>query len=103
MSKRKNNLFTHSYFRMRLSDAGIKSSVLVKDFAPNDERYWAISVFEKEKVFCICHRKDGDSWFVFYDGHLFPYPTIVKTQSMNVILNILFSRLNALTNPIPKE
>lgn len=87
-----NNLYTLGYFRKRLLADGFTSKILINDFSDVDGRYWTISIDSELKIFCTCFKEDGDLSFEFWDGgNRIPGKFVVKTKSMNVIINHLNS------------
>jgi hypothetical protein len=90
-----NNLYTLSYFRQRLHNAGISSKILTNKFDEADKRYWMISIFEKEKVICTCFKTDDDFYFEFSDGkNKLKQNYILRTLSMNVVIKFIFELLD---------
>lgn len=98
--KKRNNLYTLSYFRKRLKDAGIYAKILVENYDENDRRYWTISISEELNIICTCFKylDEDDSQIVnfhFNDGgQRFTYEKIIQTESMNVIIEILSKVIN---------
>lgn len=82
----KNKLYTLSYFRKRLKDAGISSVRLINKFSDDDERYWAILVDPgRRNVIAICYKSDSLNFhFRIITPTLSNF--IISTKSMNVIV-----------------
>lgn len=98
MSKR-NNLFTLSYFRKRLKDAGISSKVLIDNYDENDKRYWTVSIDKTKRIMCTCFRyeEEGNQTirFMFSDGKQnLPIDKSYQTESMIIILEMLKRVIN---------
>jgi hypothetical protein len=97
--KNKNKLYTLSYFRKRLRDAGITSKVLIESFSEDDKRYWTISVDSKRRVLCTCFKftenDETNFYFHFADGNQrLPIDKTIKTESMMVIIDSLKKIIN---------
>lgn len=98
--KKRNNLYTLSYFRKRLKDANIHARVIVDNYSETDKRYWTICISEELNIMCTCfkyldeddnqvvkfHLSDGNQRLVL-DKH-------IQTESMNVIIEILSKVIN---------
>jgi hypothetical protein len=85
-----NKLYTLSYFRKRLHEAGFSSHIIFDIFAASDTRYWMISIGDIAKIICICYKKDEEFHFELSDGKNYIKNNLnIHTQSMNVILDIL--------------
>ena len=86
-----NKLYTLSYFRKRLFNAGYSSKILIDSF--DDSRYWMISIGEVAKIICVCYKNQdssGNSSFELFDGkNRIKQSIIINTQSMNVIVEFL--------------
>lgn len=86
-----NKLYTLSYFRKRLFNAGYSSKILIANF--DDSRYWMVSIGDVAKIICICYKNQdvsGNSSFEFFDGkNRIKQNVLINTQSMNVILEFL--------------
>ena len=97
--KKRNNLYTLSYFRKRLKDAGILSKVLIENFNEDDRRYWSICISELN-IICTCFKYLDEDHnqivrFHFNDGNQkFTYDKNIQTESMNVIIEILLKAIN---------
>lgn len=90
----KNKLYTLSYFRKRLHSASIDSKVLVRTYTSfGDSRYWTITLFPKtHNIFCTCYKNESDVWFELWDGgNRLKNETIIKTKSMNIIIDSIYS------------
>jgi len=86
-----NNLYTLSYFRKRLLEAGITSKILIKDYPDADPRYWTVSIFGDKHIMCTCIKERNDIKFEFWDyGVHIGNNRVIKTKSMNVIISSLF-------------
>jgi hypothetical protein len=97
--KNKNKLYTLSYFRKRLRDAGITSKVLIDSYTEGDKRYWTISIDPENRILCTCFKYTEDNILKFYfnlsDGNQnLPIDKTIKTESMNVIIEILKKIIN---------
>ena len=98
--KKRNNLYTLSYFRKRLKDGGISSDILVENFPENDKRYWSICISEELSIICTCfnyldEENDQIVRFHFTDGNQrFLMDKNIQTESMNVIIEMLLKVIN---------
>ncbi len=98
--KKRNNLYTLSYFRKRLKDAGIYAKILVENYGENDKRYWTISISEELNIICTCFKFIDESenqivkFYISDGGQRFTYEKIIQTESMNVIIEILSKVIN---------
>jgi hypothetical protein len=87
--KKINNIHTLSYFKKRLKDSGYVVWDIMNSFSLEDPRKW--SVF----VTCVVNRNGlGDlPEFEINDGGMrFQRNLIIKTKSMEVIMNMLNSK-----------
>lgn len=90
-----NKLFTLSYFRKRLREVGIESTILVNNYTDLDKRYWTICIDDKYKIFCTCLKYiDSDGTpkceFRFTDcNQYFKMDMIRVTSSMEDIISML--------------
>jgi len=86
----KNKLYTLSYFKKRLIDAGYHVKVLIPKFLKKgDDRKWLISIMSEHKhypIFCLCIKKEDEYRYLITDNNLFMDREIM-TSSMNVIIN----------------
>ena len=91
-----NHLYTRGYFRKRLLEAGITSKILLGNYREGDSRYWTLSLFGDDNIFCTCHKNDKDEYyFEFWDGwQKIKNTHIIRTESMNVIISQLFAWAN---------
>lgn len=95
----RNKLYTLSYFRKRLRDAGITSKVLVNSYKEGDRRYWTISIDPEKRIWCTCFKYIEDGVikykFKFSDGnqHL-PLDRTLSTESMPIIIKALQNIIN---------
>jgi hypothetical protein len=93
--KRRNNLYTLSYFRKRLKEAGIFAKILMNEYGEDDKRYWSIAIGEKHIITCTCFKyedEDGEQVvnFRFSDGNQrLIIDKNIQTQSMKVIIEML--------------
>ena len=98
--KKRNNLYTLSYFRKRLKDAGINAKILIENYSEQDIRYWTICISEELNIICTCFKylDEDDNQIVkfhFSDGNqLFVFDKTIQTESMNVIIEILSKVIN---------
>ena len=98
--KKRNNLYTLSYFRKRLKDGGISSNILIENFPENDKRYWSICISEEFNIICTCFKyldEDNDKIirFHFTDGNQrFLMAKNIQTERMNVIIEMLLKVIN---------
>lgn len=83
-----NKLYTLSYFRKRLFNAGYSSKILIDRF--DDSRYWMISIGDVAKIICVCYKDGENYYFELFDGkNKIKQNMIIHTQSMNVITEAL--------------
>lgn len=100
MKKRRNKLYTLSYFRKRLKEAGIYANILFENYDPLDKRYWTINITEELNIFCTCFKyldQDGMQIvrFHFTDGNQrLGLDKNIQTESMNVIIEMLEKIIN---------
>jgi len=83
----KNKLYTLSYFRKRLKEAGITSIRLINNFREDDERYWAILVDPGNRnIITICYKNDSLNFhFKLMTPSLSNF--IISTKSMKIIID----------------
>jgi hypothetical protein len=95
MTRSNNKLYTLSYFRKRLKDAGIYARILVRSYGEGDKRYWTIAIGEQYIIMCTCFNyadESGDQvvLFKFSDGNQkMIIDRNIQTESMNVIIEML--------------
>jgi hypothetical protein len=97
--KRRNKLYTLSYFRKRLKESGFFARILVEKYEESDKRYWTICIGELDKIICTCfkYNEDGESTvkFHFTDGNQrLAMDKYIQTESMNVIIEMLERVIN---------
>jgi hypothetical protein len=96
--KKINNIHTLSYFKKRLKDSGYVVYDIMNSFSLEDPRKWTILVnpsLESVFVTCVVNRNGlGDlPEFEINDGGMrFQRNLIIKTKSMEVIMNMLNSK-----------
>lgn len=100
----KNKLYTLSYFRKRLNEAGYNSNILIKDYEETDSRYWTIKLFNNKNILCTCYKQTDitreDCIFEFWDGgNFYKNRYIICTESMQVVI----SHLNDISNKIEED
>ena len=97
--KSRNKLYTLSYFKKRLRQAGWKVGVLIPSYSDHDKRYWTICIGE-DVIFCTCLKyidEEGDlvTYFHFSDNNQkLMIDKTISTQSMKVILEFLDKTIN---------
>jgi hypothetical protein len=96
----KNKLFTLSYFRKRLKDAGFITKILDDRYSEIDKRYWTISIDKNYRIHCTCFKfktQDDENCysFMFTDGkQKIKIDRTLTTSSMKVIIDFLNSVIN---------
>lgn len=92
---KKNNIHTLSYFKKRLKDSGYIVWDIMNSFSLEDPRKWTILVnpsLESVFVTCVVNRSELGAVpeFEINDGGMrFQRNLIIKTKSMEVIMNML--------------
>lgn len=82
----KNKLYTLSYFRKRLREAGILSDVVIDKFHKDDPRYWMLLLSRNYlNLFLICYKKDEDFFFKIQTPLYYDFE--IRTKSMKVIID----------------
>lgn len=95
-----NKLYTLSYFRKRLWEVGVSTTLLINDYAENDKRYWTISIDDDLKILCTCIKYTDADGSVKYEFHFsdskqnFKMDMVRVTASMEDIISMLGNVLN---------
>lgn len=90
-----NSLSTPGYFLKRLRDAGYIAIRLFQDYAPEDIRRWTIMVSpSKDSVMITClnifdNNRESTNFLIYDGGNKWPQNFIIKTSSINVIIQEL--------------
>ena len=97
----KNKLYTLSYFKKRLRDAGYNSITLFNSYKEDDNRYWTILIGENN-IQCTCLKYLNETKQIVYSFSFIDHnqnlriDKNISTHSMNVIIEML-------ANVTPKE
>jgi len=85
----KNKLYTLSYFRKRLREAGILSDVVIDKFHKDDPRYWMLLLSRNYlNLFLICYKNNEDFFFKIQTPSFYNFE--IRTKSMKVIIDSIF-------------
>ena len=84
-----NKIYTLSYFRKRLLDNKIKSTIIVGKYPTNDVRYWTVLIGPNSyKMICTC-RKNSSSEYNFNIQIPNGNSVTLRTKSMEVISDFI--------------
>ena len=84
---------TCGYFMMRMRDSGYNVEKLYDNYTGTDPRAWTVVIdpgFSSILCTCYINRSElGDNYFEFYDGGQFLPNIKHKTQSIDVLIELL--------------
>ena len=94
MGEKKNQIFTKSYVIKRLVENKFYVKHVVDSYPKNDSRYWTILINPgRQDILLTCIRnKDNQVQFRIYSRN--DANILVETESLNVLINILYNLNN---------
>lgn len=99
-SKKRNQIFTKSYVIKRLVESKFYVKHLIDEYPRNDSRYWTILINpNRHDIFLTCVRSKDLTKTQFRVYSRNDANILVETESLNVLLSVLFN----LTNPPKNE
>jgi len=96
--KRKNNIYTLSYFKKRLKDNGYTIWSIFNKYGESDPRYWTVLLnpsVDSVYVTCYLNKEElyGQPEFELNDGgRNFQKNLTIQTSSMEIIIDFLMTK-----------